>query len=237
MRCSAIAPAWVREGAAIYFAGRAKPVPEGRAVPPSRPEPRASCPRGQRAAAAGVGRRAEQTRTRGRGRASRARLPRAGAGGTSGESEPLTSVLMPSGRTPLRQLTSGMRQRLAFQRVSVDRMQWDNRRRRPRSAARSGTRSCRYAKPAGRSRASNARSRHRAATSDERALLGMAEQIRFADSCPMISATSCTVPSSAVTIIPSHSRRCFQHDERQEVLRSDGAPELAVEHELERAGR
>jgi hypothetical protein len=37
-------PAWVREGAAIYFAGE-RPVPgQALAGPPSRPEPRAACP-------------------------------------------------------------------------------------------------------------------------------------------------------------------------------------------------
>jgi len=37
-------PAWVREGAAIYFAGE-QPIPGERAQRPSfRPEPRSSCP-------------------------------------------------------------------------------------------------------------------------------------------------------------------------------------------------
>ena len=50
-------PAWVREGAAIYFAERADPGRDGR----SRPAPGASrsLPTGQRAAAAGVGRGAD----------------------------------------------------------------------------------------------------------------------------------------------------------------------------------
>ena len=68
-------PMWVREGAAIYFAGE-QPIPgEPIERPAFKPAPRRVVPRRQRAAPAGLGRRAEQ-----RVRAS-ARVLRAAGGG------------------------------------------------------------------------------------------------------------------------------------------------------------